>query len=73
MTKHTTDEYGFEAPAPLSFPGRRNMPVGHPTGPEVGERVPDFELRDQHGKLVDFHRDRGQNKAALVFFRSVVW
>ena len=41
--------------------------------PEVGERLPDFALRDHTGRLVDFHADRGDRKAAVVFFRSAVW
>ena len=67
------DELGFDAPAPLGHPGRVGLPQGHPTGPEVGERLPDFRLPDQHGRSLDFHEDRGRAKAAVVFYRSVVW
>jgi hypothetical protein len=67
------DEAGFEAPAPLGHPGRRGLPLGHGTGPEVGERLPDFDLPDHTGRRVRFHEDRGDAKAAVVFFRSVVW
>ena len=67
------DGSGFEAPAPLGHPGRRGLPAGHPTGPMVGERLPDFDLPDQTGQRVSFHEDRGSSKAAVVFFRSVVW
>ncbi len=67
------DELGFDAPAPLGHPGRLGLPEGHPTGPEVGDRLPDFELRDAHGRLVRFHEDREGSKAALVFYRSAVW
>ncbi len=67
------DEAGFEAPAPLGHPGRRGLPTGHATGPEVGERLPDFDLPDHAGNHVRFHEDRGSSKAAVVFFRSVVW
>ena len=68
-----TDELGFEAPAPLGHPGRASLPDGHPAGPQVGERLPDFDLPDQHGRRVRFHEDRGRSRAAVVFFRSVVW
>ncbi len=33
------DELGFDAPAPLNHPGRIGLPEGHPTGPEVGDRL----------------------------------
>lgn len=67
------DELGFDAPAPLGHPGRLGLPAGHGTGPEVGERLPDFELPDQHGGRIRFHEDRGQANAVVVFFRSAVW
>jgi peroxiredoxin len=47
--------------------------AGHPTGPEIGERLPDFRLPDAHGREIDFHADRGNAKAAVVFYRSAVW
>ncbi len=67
------DEFGFDAPAPLGHPGRLGLEAGHPTGPEVGERLPDFRLPDAHGSEIDFHGDRGESKAVLVFYRSAVW
>jgi len=67
------DELGFDAPAPLGHPGRVGLPEGHGTGPEVGERLPDFTLPDQHGRVVRLHEDRGLARAAVVFFRSAVW
>ena len=68
-----TDEFGFEAPAPLGHPGRLGLAPGQTVGPEVGERLPDFELPDQHGRRVRFHEDRGRAKAAVLFYRSDVW
>jgi hypothetical protein len=73
MPLHEIDELGFEAPAPVGHPGRANLPDGHPTGPERGERLPDFELPDQRGRRIRFHEDRGDAKAVVVFFRSAVW
>ncbi len=67
------DETGFEAPAPLGHPGRRGLPAGHPTGPEIGQWLPDFTLPDHTGREINFHQDRNGAKAAVVFFRSVVW
>jgi hypothetical protein len=67
------DELGFDAPAPLGHPGRAGLPAGHPTGPEVGELLPDFELPDANGRRVRLHDDRAGAKAVVVFFRSAVW
>jgi hypothetical protein len=67
------DEHGFDAPAPLGHPARAGLGSGHATGPEVGEKLPDFELPDQHGATVRFHEDRAGAKAVVVFYRSVVW
>lgn len=67
------DELGFDAPAPLGHPGRMGLPEGAPTGPEVGARLPDFVLSDAYGNPVRFHEDRGDAKAAVVFYRSAVW
>jgi len=43
------------------------------TGPAVGERVPDFHLRDQNGAEHDLHSILGPKGALLVFFRSADW
>ena len=67
------DELGFDAPAPLGHPGRLGLQAGHATGPEIGERLPDFRLPDARGREIDFHADRGSARAVLVFFRSAVW
>jgi len=67
------DALGFDAPAPLGHPGRVSMPDDHPTGPAVGERLPDFTLPDANGRAIDFHADRGDSRAVVVFYRSAVW
>lgn len=67
------DEFGFDAPVELGHPIRAGLPDGHPTGPEVGERLPDFTLPDAYGRMVEFHADRGRAKSAVVFYRSAVW
>lgn len=67
------DEHGFDAPAPLGHPGRLGLPDGHPTGPEIGERLPDWVLPDAYGRRIDYHADRGQSKSVVVFYRSAVW
>ena len=67
------DQHGFDAPAPLGHPGRAGLPDGHATGPELGERLPDFKLPDASGALIDYHADRNQRKSVVVFYRSAVW
>ena len=42
-------------------------------GPQVGERVPDFNLKDQTGKAWTLPSIMGQKGAMLVFFRSADW
>ncbi len=54
-------------------PGQRIPPEGFPTGPEVGEAVPDFTLQDQHGREVTFSEARAGHRALLVFHRSARW
>ena len=69
-----TDDLGIFVPIPASHPGRR-YPADQefPTGPAVGERLPDFSLPNQNGEMIDFHEDRGDSRAIVVFFRSAVW
>jgi hypothetical protein len=42
-------------------------------GPQVGERVPDFRLIDQFGKMRDLRSIVGGRGAMLVFIRSADW
>jgi len=69
-----TDDLGITIGIPVEHPGRR-YPASHefPTGPEIGERLPTFSLRNLHGRLVDYHADRGSSKSTVVFYRSAVW
>ena len=43
------------------------------TGPEIGTRLSGFSLRSAAGPMLDLHADRGDSKAAVVFYRSAVW
>lgn len=47
--------------------------VDFPTGPALGEPVPDFKLRDQFGQLISFSAVRGTDKALILFHRSASW
>jgi hypothetical protein len=42
-------------------------------GPQIGQRVPDFNLKDQNGKDWTLDSIMGPNGAMLVFYRSADW
>jgi hypothetical protein len=42
-------------------------------GPQVGERVPDFSLKDQNGTTQTLKTIMGPKGAMLVFLRSADW
>jgi hypothetical protein len=42
-------------------------------GPQVGQRVPDFSLTDQNGRVETLQSIMGPNGAMIVFFRSADW
>ena len=42
-------------------------------GPQVGERVPDFSLPDQHGQIQTLDSIMGPNGIMLLFHRSADW
>ena len=42
-------------------------------GPQVGERVPDFSLKDQTGEIQTLQSIMGPKGAMLVFVRSADW
>ena len=42
-------------------------------GPQIGERVPDFSLKDQDGKVWTLQSIMGPKGAMLVFIRSADW
>jgi hypothetical protein len=42
-------------------------------GPQVGDRVPDFTLTDQHGQSRTLASLVGPRGAMLVFYRSADW
>ena len=68
------DDLGIWSPQPASVPGRRYPATDDfPTGPTIGDPIPDFSLRDQNGVARDFHADRAGVKALVVFYRSASW
>jgi hypothetical protein len=66
----------------LQLPADAAMPQGstqpplpdvQTLGPQVGTRVPDFTLVDQHGQSRTLASLIGRNGLMLVFFRSADW
>jgi peroxiredoxin len=59
---------------PLPPPNFRFPETGDfPTGPEVGDPLPNFTLMDQHGRPVNFEAARNGQRALVVFHRSARW
>jgi hypothetical protein len=46
---------------------------GYKTGPEIGDKVPEFALTDQHGQIRTPDNLMGANGLLLVFSRSADW
>jgi hypothetical protein len=55
-----------------SGPTRAKIDVSK-LGPQVGERVPDFSLKDQNGRVQTLQSIMGAKGAMLVFIRSADW
>jgi len=46
---------------------------GYRTGPEIGQKVPDFTLTDHHGHNRSLNELMGPDGLLLVFSRSADW
>lgn len=67
------DQDGFVGPFRPGN-GPRNDPRGEfPTGPKVGQQMPNVQCADKNGEPFDLHLDRGDAPALFIFFRSAVW
>ena len=42
-------------------------------GPAIGSRMPELEMRDQHGKTRTLRNVLGPKGAVILFFRSADW
>ena len=60
------------APAALNAQEREPVDVSA-LGPQVGERVPDFALPDQFGRIQTLDSIMGEKGAMIVFHRSADW
>ena len=59
--------------APTAPQSRRTPIDVSKVGPHIGERVPDFRLKDQNGKTWTLQSVMGPNGAMFVFYRSADW
>ena len=57
---------------PVSAQDREAVDVAS-LGPQVGEKIPDFALPDQHGRIQTLDSIMGARGAMLVFHRSADW
>ena len=62
----------FFAAATLAAQPRTPVDVTR-LGPQVGEQVPDFTLRDQNGAARTLQSVMGDRGAMIVFIRSADW
>jgi hypothetical protein len=58
--------------AQSAAPARTKIDVSK-LGPQVGQRVPDFSLKDQNGNIQTLQSIMGPKGAMLVFIRSADW
>ena len=58
----------------LSMDAQEREPIDvSALGPQVGERVPDFSLPDQHGTIRTLQSIMGERGAMILFHRSADW
>ena len=57
---------------PVSAQDREAVDVAS-LGPQVGEKIPDFALPDQRGRIQTLDSIMGERGAMLVFHRSADW
>ena len=59
-------------PTPQTTPKHEKIDLSK-VGPRIGERVPDFSLPDQTGRIRTLASVLGPKGAMVVFFRSADW
>ncbi len=67
------DEFGFAGPIQPGVGPRSNPLNWFPTGPEIGERLPEIVAPSHRGQIIDINQARAGRPAAVVFHRSAVW
>ena len=65
---------GLALAAPAATAAQEREPVDLSSlGPQVGERVPDFALPDQYGRIQTLDSIMGERGAMILFHRSADW
>lgn len=67
------DRFGAHGPLKPGTGPRQDPDGWFPTGPDVGEVLPDIALMGHLGETVDVHALRNGGPAVVVFHRSAVW
>lgn len=62
----------LQAPVAAQQTPRQKLDVSK-RGPQIGEQVPDFSLKDENGSMRSLKSIMGPQGAMLVFFRSADW
>jgi len=67
------DHDGFVGPIQPGN-GPRSDPRGEfPTGPEIGQLMPDVHCQTADAGAFDLHAHRGGKAAGVIVFRAAVW
>ena len=71
--KRWRDHDGFIGPIQPGTGPRSNPQGGFPTGPEVGEAMPDVRCSTSEATGFNLHAHRAGRPAVFIFYRSAVW
>lgn len=73
VKKGWRDRDGFVGPIQPGVGPRADPTDEFPTGPEVGQSMPNVRCATADGALLDLHEDRQGRPAIFIFYRSAVW
>ena len=62
----------FSVTSPVNAQEREPVDVSA-LGPQIGEKIPNFALPDQHGRIQTLDSIMGEKGAMIVFHRSADW
>ena len=62
----------FSVTSPVNAQEREPVEVAA-LGPQIGEKIPNFALPDQHGRIQTLDSIMGEKGAMIVFHRSADW
>ena len=67
------DEFGMIGPFKQGVGPRSNPRNKFPTGPNIGQRLPDISAPSHTGEIVNVHKSGSNRPAVVVIYRSAVW